>query len=228
MSLFEHVMLPCPACGEQVEFEAVASVNADRRPDLREQILGDTFQRQPCPKCGVPFRLDPQFTYLDVRRGQWIIVHPFGSIGEWETLEAQARAAFDRSYGAMAPPAARMIGRDLQPRVVFGWPALREKIFAAAHELDDIELELTKIAVLRGSTEVPLTAQTELRLVSFAADELILSWVVAESGEVAQNLGVPRELYDEIAADKTGWQPLRDELSGRCFVDMQRLMLPVS
>jgi len=227
MSLFEHVMLPCPACGEQVEFEAVASVNADRRPDLREQILEGTFQRQPCPKCDVPFRLDPQFTYLDVGHQQWILVHPFGSIGDWETLEAQARTVFDRSYGAAAPPAARMIGRDLRPRVVFGWPALREKIFAAAHDLDDIELELTKIAVLRGSSDVPLTAETELRLADVVADELVMAWVVAESGRIAQNLGVPRDLYAEIASDKIGWQPLRDELTGRYFVDMQRMMLPV-
>jgi hypothetical protein len=51
---------------------------------------------------------------------------------------------------------------------------------------------------------------------------------VAETGEIVEKLVVPRGLYDEIAADKTGWQALRDELSGRLFVDMQRLMLPVA
>jgi CpXC protein len=228
MSLFENVTLPCPACGEHVEFEAVSSVNADRRPDLRDEILNGTFQSQACSKCQVPFRLDPQMTYLDVGRGQWIIVHPFGSIGDWEALEARARAAYDRSYGAAAPPAARKLGAGLQPRLVFGWAALREKLFAAEHGLNDIDLELTKIAVLRGSVASPVTAETELRLVDIRGDEMIMTWLVAETGEVAQTLAVPRELCDEIAADRTGWQPLREELTGRFVVDMQQLMLPVA
>jgi hypothetical protein len=33
---------------------------------------------------------------------------------------------------------------------------------------------------------------------------------------------------DEITADRTAWQELRQELDGRLFVDMQRLMLPVA
>jgi CpXC protein len=48
MSKFETQTLTCPSCGEAVDFEAVASVNADRRPDLREAILDFSFQRQVC------------------------------------------------------------------------------------------------------------------------------------------------------------------------------------
>jgi hypothetical protein len=228
MSLFEHVTLPCPACGEEVEFDAVASVNADRRPDLREQILKGTFQLKPCPKCDVPFRLDPQFTYAHTARGQWIITHAFGYIGDWETLESQARAAFDRSYGAGAPPAARALGAGLEPRIVFGWYALAEKVLAAEHKLNDIELELTKMTVLRGSKQAPLTSQTELRFVGVDGESLIMEWIDGDTGRVAERLKVPRALYDEVAADRKGWQALRDELTGRLFVDMQRLMLPVA
>jgi hypothetical protein len=52
--------------------------------------------------------------------------------------------------------------------------------------------------------------------------------VVGSNGEVAQRLTVPRALYDEVAGDRRGWQALREELDGRIFVDMQRLMLPVA
>ena len=228
MSLFENVTLPCPACGESVEFEAVSSVNADRRPDLRDAILDGTFQQEPCGNCKVPFRLDPQFSYAHTGGGQWIVVHPFGSIGDWENLEKRARQSFERSYGPAAPPAARSLGAGLKPRLVFGWPALREKILAAQNGLDDIELELTKMAVLRNSDEAPITANTELRLVDIKDGQLIMSWVVPNTEEVAQTLGVPRGLFDEIAADRKGWQTLRDELSGNLFIDMQRLMLPVA
>ena len=228
MSLFENVWVPCPACGESVEFEAVSSVNADRRPDLRDAILNGTFQQAPCGNCKVPFRLDPQFTYLHTDGEQWLVVHPFGSVGDWENLETRARQSFDRSYGPSAARAARSLGAGLKPRLVFGWPALREKIFAAANGLDDIELELTKMAVLRNSDEAPITANTELRLVDIKGDQLIMAWIVPNTEEVAQTLGVPRGLYDEIAGDRKGWQTLRDELVGNLFIDMQRLMLPVA
>jgi hypothetical protein len=164
-------------------------------------------------------------TYLDVGRGQWIAVHPFCYIGEWGTLEDRDRAAFERGYGSNAAPAARALGRNLVPRVVFGWAALREKILAAEHRLDDVELELTKIAVLRGGGEVPLTATTELRYVDQEDGQLVLAWLVAESGAVAQVLKVPGGLYREIAADRGGWRDLRDELTDKMFVDMQRLMI---
>jgi hypothetical protein len=228
MSVFKDLVLPCPACGKLVKFEAVSSVNADRAPELRDEILAGTFQRQPCSACGVAFRLDPEFTYLDLGRNQWIAVHPFGSLGAWEAQEAHARAAFDRSFGPNVAGFAKKLGAGLKPRVTFGWAALKEKILAAEHGLDDLELELTKMAVLRSSDEAPVTAQTELRLAEVKENELIMTWIVAETGEVAQALAVPRDLYTEIAADRGGWQPLRDELAGKFFVDMQRLMLPVA
>ena len=47
MSIFESTELACPACGAINAFEAVNSVNADRRADLRRAILDGSFQRQP-------------------------------------------------------------------------------------------------------------------------------------------------------------------------------------
>ncbi len=228
MSLFQNINVPCPGCGKPVSFLAVSSVNADRRPDLRDEILDGTFQRKTCDHCQTAFRLDPEMTYVDIGRGQWIAVQPFGFIGDWEALESQARAAFDRGYGAKAPPPARLIGAQLVPRITFGWEALREKLFLADNKLNDLEVELTKTAILRGGGDVPLSAKTELRVVDAQGDSLTMVWLVAETSEVVEKLVVPRGLYDEIAADKTGWKELRDELSGRLFVDMQRLMLPVA
>jgi endogenous inhibitor of DNA gyrase (YacG/DUF329 family) len=52
---FRTETVNCPACATPVEFELVFSVNADRRPDLRDAIVAGTFQRQPCPSCGTDF-----------------------------------------------------------------------------------------------------------------------------------------------------------------------------
>ena len=66
MSLFREIKVHCPSCHEAVILDAVHSVNADRRPDLRDEILAGDFQRCQCNACQQPFRLDPSLTYLDV------------------------------------------------------------------------------------------------------------------------------------------------------------------
>src|SRR5438445_8953366 len=107
MSVFNKVSVTCPSCGSSVEFNAVLSLNADRRPDLRAAVLDGSFQRQACPQCNTEFRLDPQLTYVDVARGLWVAAHPYAKLGQWKALEMQARATFDKAYGANASAAAR-------------------------------------------------------------------------------------------------------------------------
>ena len=36
------------------------------------------------------------------------------------------------------------MGEGFQPRLVFGWPALREKLLCASLSLNDVDLELLK------------------------------------------------------------------------------------
>ena len=47
MSLFATVDVPCPSCGKPVSFEAVNSVNAVGRPDLR--VTGITTEGERVP-----------------------------------------------------------------------------------------------------------------------------------------------------------------------------------
>src|SRR5262245_40942684 len=121
MSMFRTMTIDCPACGTANEFKVVVSVNADRRPDLRAAIIDGSFQRQPCTKCGKEFRLDPEMTYFDVGRGQWIAAYPLGKLGHWKDLENEARASFANAYGPKAPAGARKLGAGLKPRITFGW-----------------------------------------------------------------------------------------------------------
>ena len=80
MSVFTTTQLACPACGTAVTFNLVQSVNAVRRPDLRAAILDRSFQREPCPTCATAFRVEPQFTYLDMGRKQFFAVWPASSL----------------------------------------------------------------------------------------------------------------------------------------------------
>lgn len=225
MSLFRSMNVSCPKCGETVHLDAVASVNADRRPDLRDAILRDAFQDTTCGACGTAVRLPPEFTFLDVGRGQWLAVFPADRVPDHLALEDEAQALFDGFYGPTAPEAAQDVGRGLTPRLVFGWPAVREKILARELGLDDVVLEELKLDVLRRVPEAPLSPGVELRLVAGSAEMLSFAWIEADTEEVRTSLDVKRALYDGVAGDPEGWADLRAALTEGIFVDMQKLYL---
>ena len=110
-------------------------------------------------------------------------------------------------------------------RIVFGWPAFREKLVAAESGLDDRELELLKLAILRSRDGSPLSETVELRFVERAPDGLVMAWVDATTDVAAETLLVPQQAYDDIAGNVDDWGALREELGQGLFVDMQRFMI---
>jgi hypothetical protein len=224
MSMFRTVTINCPKCATPVEFKMVLSVNADRRPDLRAAIIDGSFQRQKCPNCGEYFRLDPELSYIHTAHGQWIAAYPIARLGQWKELEEQARLSFDQAYGSQAPPPARELGAGMKPRVTFGWGGLREKLVAVDHQLDDVTLELVKLAIVRSGNS-PLSNDTELRFVGVEGDRFVMALIRPQNEQVVETLTVPRQLYNDIVADEEGWRTLRQDLSQGLFVDMNRLLV---
>jgi hypothetical protein len=225
MSIFRTEEVNCPSCGVKVEFELVHSVNAGRRPDLRDAILSREFQKQPCPSCGFAFRVEPQFTYTDLGRKQFYAVWPASKINDWQALEQKSQATFDGAFGATATPEARDIGEGLSPRTIFGWPGLNEKLVAAEANIEDHVLEMAKLAVIRGLEEAPIGGGSELRLLGVEEENLLFGWIRTGTEDLTEVVAVPKTLLAEIGADAEAWQPLRDELSVGSFVDYRRLVL---
>jgi hypothetical protein len=225
MSVFRPIDVTCPACRKRFAFEAVYSVNADRRPALRDAILDGTFQRLTCPACSASSRLDPEFTYLNQQRGLWVAAFSATALGQWADAEQDAQATFDESFGAGAPEAARTIGNELTRRVTFGWPALREKLFLREKNLDDVSVELMKSALLR-SGGVPLDGDIELRVLDVNEATFACAWLRVATGQVFELIEAPRALYDSIVADSEPWEDLRADLTQGEFVDLNRLLVP--
>ncbi|MBX3604795.1 MAG: CpXC domain-containing protein [Piscinibacter sp.] len=225
MSVFRSETVACPLCGSEIDVDLVVSVNADRRPDLRAAILDNSFQRQACPSCGANFRIDPEFTYMDMGRGQYIGVWPLAERARWRACAEQTQQAFDAALGAEASPEARRLGERMQPRVVFGWPALIEKILARGAGIDDATLEVAKIAAMSSGGESPLPGERELRLVGVDDQTLTLGWVSSAEGRLGEALAVPRQLITDIEAEPAAWQELRADVAEGLMVDFQREML---
>jgi hypothetical protein len=225
MSLFYPAKAKCFKCSTETEVQLAASVNAERRPDLRAAILDRSFQATDCPNCGTRMRLPAHMSYTDQKRGEWILVDAPERAADPDLAEADARRIFGDLYGAGAPDVAQEIGRDLKPRLVFGWPALREKLFCSEYALDDVVLELLKIAILRNVPKSPLSDATELRLVGAGDGALKFAWFESVSEQQISVLDVPHDIYDDIAADAAGWAALRGQLDGQYYVDFKRLLV---
>ena len=225
MSIFRTVYLDCPACGTAVSYELVHSVNAGRRPDLRDEILDGTFQRATCPSCQRAFRLDPEFIYLDLPSRLYIAVWPTNQRSNWRDCAARTRATFEKSMGEQAPAEARELANGVDVRAVFGWHALVEKILARQAGIDDRTLEVAKILVMQNSDESPVPGQLELRLVGDEDGDLIFAWVRALDRTVGDAMRVPRSLIAEIETQPTAWKGVRDDVSEGLVVDFQRAML---
>ena len=226
MSLFHPLNLVCPNCQAAITMPAVGSVNADRRPDLRDDILENRFQDTTCGSCGESFRLPPQFNYLGVAEGLWIAAMPGQRMPEYLTVEDEILDVFNTGYGSAAPAAAREIGAGLTVRLTFGWPAVREKILARQSGLDDVALEILKLEMLRAMPEAPLAPGIELRLVQDLGPELAFAWIATTSeGPAGDQFGVSREAYDAIAGRSADYAALREELTSGPFVDMQKLFM---
>jgi len=225
VSIFLGSSVACPACGTPVDFDVVASLNGGRRPDQRRSVLDGSFQRKPCPSCGTSFRLEPEFTYLDVGRGQYIGVWPISRRASWKECAERTQATFDNAFGSRADASARAAGAQLQPRVVFGWPALVEKLLAQEAGVDDRTLEAAKLVALRSLVESPLPGANEFRLVGLDGDALVVAWVHSADERLGQGLRVPRSVIDAIESDPAAWQAVREEVADGLVVDFQREML---
>ena len=197
MSVFEKTSLACPACGSTVVVDLVHSVNAVRRPDLRTAILDRSFQRTVCPACGAGFRVEPKFTYLDTGREAVHRRHARrASCPPGRRPRRAPQASFDKAFGKAS--GASGAGRGMQARCVFGWLGLNEKLIALEHGIDDVALEMAKLATLRTIGNVKLGIDREFRLVGATADTLVLGWLRTRSEEIDEEYSVPRQILKDI------------------------------
>jgi hypothetical protein len=226
MSLIRTQTITCPACENQSRHEIAESVNADRRPDLRDAILDDSFQRIICPVCGGALRFSPHMTYFDSERHQWILALPAHDRPIWESFESGALDIFNRGFGPAAPRMAQSLGKTLTSRVTFGWSGLREKLLCVQFGVNDADLELLKVLLMGTVESTHVRDDAALRLIGVdASGDLLIGWVSDDNESVDETLTVPRSLLGDIASDPDAWDALRAEIANGSFVDATKLLV---
>jgi hypothetical protein len=214
-------MAPCPKCGRENRFFLISVIDVDDQADWRDEIVERTLSQEACGNCGTLYRIQPHFAFFDREHDLWIGAFPWNERTAWRACDQQARSLYDVYLQAPTAMSSRMHEAPLNRRITFGWEALREKIVAASHGLDDATLELLK----RDVDQSPLgraREESDLRLLDADATELILGRVIPPAEHRKDQMSIPRARYDAAVDDPAG-RRLRNDLLKEAYVDLRRL-----
>jgi len=122
----------CPHCGAVVKTQMWPGINAEENPDLRALVLDETLFDWKCPGCGYEAQLVYPCLYHDKSKKFMIYVVPNGNDCALQSVDISEDFP---QFNAMTK------------RVVTSLTGLKEKILIFEAGLDDLAVELVKLAL---------------------------------------------------------------------------------
>ena len=218
----------CAKCNAEVNVSVVQSINATGQPEMRTRILNDSLQVTNCQSCGVRIRVEPHFSYVDLQRKSWVAVYPMTKLATWKDCAAAAKQNYDLTFGEKSPVGVREMAEGLRPRITFGWSGIREKVLAAENNLDDVDIELAKAAIMRKFPESPIETAT-LRFVGVSETEYVFDWIEIETQQaLGLHVSVNKNMFRQIKTNPEAWSDLRKEIDNGIFIDMLKFIVKTS
>ncbi len=122
----------CPMCGELGKAEIFTSVNVTKHKDYRARVLDGELFAWTCPSCGYNARLTYPILYNDMKHRFMVYLIP--KIDRFQLCDKE----LEEKYSNL---------RNISKRVVSDFNSFKEKIFILESRLDDMAVELTKVAI---------------------------------------------------------------------------------
>ena len=122
----------CPMCGELGKAEIYTSVNVARHKSYREKVLDGELFSWTCPSCAYNARLTYPILYNDMKNRFMVYLIP--KIDRFQLWDKE----LEDKYSNL---------RNISKRVVSDFNSFKEKIFIFESRLDDMAVELTKVAI---------------------------------------------------------------------------------
>ena len=122
----------CPMCGELGKAEIYTGVNVTKHKSYRERVLDGTLFAWTCPSCGYQARLTYPILYNDMKNRFMVYLIP--KIDRFQLCDKE----LEEKYSNI---------RNINKRVVSDFNSFKEKIFIFESRLDDMAVELTKVAI---------------------------------------------------------------------------------
>jgi hypothetical protein len=150
----------CSKCATPFQIEIAYGLHITRLPDIRKRLLDGTFQVHTCEKCGHKVLFESTVVFTDFERGEYVAAETPRS-ATWQTAIARHQTIFRDAF-EHGPAIAHAQGVRMKRRLVFGFPALREKLVLWDAGLDDRVVEAVKGDLLRD--EEMESSETVLRI----------------------------------------------------------------
>ena len=122
----------CPMCGDLGKAEIYTSVNVAKHKSCRERVLDGSLFAWTCPSCGYNARLTYPILYNDMKNRFMVYLIP--KIDRFQLCDKE----LEEKYSNL---------RNINKRVVSDFNSFKEKIFIFESRLDDMAVELTKVAI---------------------------------------------------------------------------------
>ena len=122
----------CPMCGELGKAEIYTSVNVVKNKSCRGRVLDGSLFAWTCPSCGYNARLTYPILYNDMKNRFMVYLIP--KIDRFQLWDKE----LEDKYSNL---------RNISRRVVSDFNSFKEKIFIFESRLDDMAVELTKVAI---------------------------------------------------------------------------------
>ena len=122
----------CPKCDETTEATLYTSINVTNHKELREQTMNEALFKWTCRSCGHVARLTYPVLYKEKKNRFMIYLIP--NIDHFQLADKGLEEQFKTL-------------KKINKRIVPDFNTLKEKIFIFESGLDDMAVELTKLAI---------------------------------------------------------------------------------
>lgn len=122
----------CPQCSEEAEAKLYLSVNVTNSPDLKNDLISGKLVNHRCEVCGSESHLAYPILYNDMKKR--VMVYLIPEVDCFQLADKQLEEKYSDVSG-------------VTKRIVPDFNSLKEKIFIYDCGLDDMAVEITKLAI---------------------------------------------------------------------------------
>ncbi len=122
----------CPNCSEITNAHLYISINATNDPQFREELLSENLLKWKCENCGYEGRFTYPLLYNDMKRRFMIYLIP--QIDRFQLEDRELEDDYRNLKG-------------ITKRITPDFNSFKEKVFIFESGLDDMAVELTKLAI---------------------------------------------------------------------------------
>lgn len=190
----QEYTIRCPQCQHEQDVRLSDKLDANARPDLKERLMDNTFNRIECEDCGFSFRADMPVLYTDLKKG--IIIH-------WIPLHSQPLEVIQKEFEASQDEMRRQLPKGTPiPRLqlVLTRVELVERIFLLEQDLDERLIEYVKYLIYQNNAERVPAKDKNLLFNAQKSDDHNFCFVVQDINTASfdEVLTYPRSQYQKL------------------------------